>query len=177
MKVVIATAIFFLAFAVTVQGIEGVYEDVVQSASCDFSWRNLFLTPVITLRADNGKYLSRIWRGGVNYIEAAKTSPDVFCEFKAIRVDGNTFAFVGDNGRHLSRIYRGGINGIESEKKEIDIYSQFEVSLLDGDLVTLKADNGLYLSRINRGYRDPVEAAKSSADVYSQFTINIVRFE
>ena len=190
MKFVIATAIFFLAYAVTVQGIgrvvtkssldsADIYSQLkVQSSykTCSF-WSNLVPSPVVTLKADNGKYLSRINRGGVNYIEAAKASPDVYCEFKAIRVDENSYAFVGDNGKYLSRVYRYGISAIEAAKSEIDVYSRFEVSLLASDLVTLKADNGLYLSRINYGSGlDPIVAAKSSADVFSQFTVNIVKF-
>lgn len=141
-------------------------------------WSGLVLNPVLILQADNGQYLSRIRRsGGIDPIEAAKSKPDVFCQFKAIRIDEDFYAFQADNGKFLSRIYRGGKHAIEAAKSEIDVYSRFRVSLVRWNKITLQADNGRFWSRINRGGSyNPVESVKQSADIYSQFTMTVVKF-
>jgi hypothetical protein len=40
----------------------------------------------VVFRADNGKYLSRILRGAIDGIEAAKDEVDVFCQFEVINI-------------------------------------------------------------------------------------------
>ena len=68
-------------------------------------------SPLVTLQADNGLFLSRINYGGVggiNPIEAEKRMPDIYSQFKVIRLDQQTYAFRADNGKYLSRIRRCG---------------------------------------------------------------------
>ncbi|MEB3358370.1 MAG: hypothetical protein VKK04_16715 [Synechococcales bacterium] len=123
----------------------------------------------IALQGDNGRFLSRIRRGSIDGIEAAKDSADVFSQFTVGLVDGK-LTLQGDNGRFLSRIRRGAIDGIEAAKDSADVFSQFTVGTV-GDKLTLKGDNGKFLSRIRRGSIDGIEAAKDSADVFSQFRV------
>ena len=80
------------------------------------------------LEAADGKYLSRVYRNGVNHIEAAKTTPDDACKFR-VHQNGFTVSYQADNGLYLSRIYRNGRNNIEAAKKEVDVYSKFTIHL------------------------------------------------
>ena len=58
---------------------------------------------VITLKADNGLYLSRINYGGTgqDYIEASKHTKDIFCKFFVTQMEmrkyGNAIALSGNN--------------------------------------------------------------------------------
>ena len=129
----------------------------------------------IILQGDNGKYLSRIRRGGIDPIEVAKNSPDIYCEFEVVKNGDGTYSFRADNYKFLSRIYRNRINAIEAAKNHIDMPSRFDVIDHNNGQISLRANNKLYLSRINRGSRDPVEAAKTEADVYSRFTVTKIQ--
>ena len=137
------------------------------------------LSPLVTLQADNGLFLSRINYGGVggrNVIEAEKKTPDIHSQFKVIRLDQQTYAFRADNGKYLSRIRRGGKDTIEAAKTTIDDPSRFKVYQFQPGVIALKADNGKFWSRINRGTSyDPIEAAKIKPDIHSQFTITAVK--
>ena len=65
-----------------------------------------FPNRIVSILADNGKYLCRITEYGVDTIQAAKSVPDKYCEFKIIRLEGTEgsglFAFQADNGKYLS---------------------------------------------------------------------------
>ena len=78
----------------------------------------------IMLKADNGKYWSLILRGSIYFVEAAKTTPDVFCEFEPFDVDGK-LVLRGQNMLFVSRINRSGVDNIESAKTGIDTYCRF----------------------------------------------------
>ncbi|MDB9342229.1 hypothetical protein PN456_21750 [Nodularia spumigena CS-586/05] len=83
---------------------------------------------IVSLQADNGQYLSRIRRGDIDGIEAAKPQLDPpFTSFDLINLPDGKIALKGDNGQYLSRIRRGDIDGIEAAKTEIDVFSQFKV--------------------------------------------------
>ena len=58
--------------------------------------------------ADNGKYLIRIHRGGINAIEAAKSSIDVDSKFRVMDYDNGKISLQAENGLLWSRINRGG---------------------------------------------------------------------
>ena len=57
----------------------------------------------LILLANNGKYLSRIHRGGIDYIEAAKSSPDAACLFDVYNQADGTVVLKANNGKYLSR--------------------------------------------------------------------------
>ena len=162
------TAILFLQLAATT-----VFAQVPPIATAEV------LSPLITLQADNGLFLSRINYGGVggiNPIEAEKNMPDIYSQFKVIRLDQQTYAFQADNGKYLSRIRRGGKDAIEAAKTTIDVYSRFKVHQVRPGVIALQADNGKFWSRINRGTGyNPIEAVKIEPDIYSQFTITAVK--
>ena len=134
---------------------------------------------IIALQADSGTglYLSRINHGGdggTNPIEAAKSTIDVYSQFRVTVFANSQIALQADSGLYLSRINRGSTNPIEAAKSTIDVYSQFTITAFDDGIIALRADSGLYLSRINHGGdggTNPIEAAKSTIDVYSQFRI------
>ena len=69
----------------------------------------------LMLTADNGKYLSRIRRGNVDYIEAAKTYPDTPSQFTVHYQPAN-------NGKYLSLIDRNSRNSFEAAKDNIDSF-------------------------------------------------------
>ena len=114
------------------------------------------------LLAHNRKFLSRIRRGLVDYIEAEKSMIDVFCYFRASALYNNKVSFKGDNGgwNFLSRINRFGRDNIEAAKPHIDQYSEFEVEYdKNKGGVYLKADNSKYLGVVLRGgYQNNIEA-------------------
>ena len=129
----------------------------------------------IVLRADNGKYLSRINRSFGNPIEAAKDIPDIFCIFTVLRNGDDTYSFIADDYMYLSRIERDGKENIEAAKKTIDYYSRFSVIGHGDGTISLQADDGKYLSRINRGTNyNPIEVVKDSIDAFSKFKITEV---
>jgi len=84
----------------------------------------------IAIQADNGLYLSRIGRGDLNPIEAAKGSIDAYSQFKVTILANGQIALQADSGLYLSRIGRGDLNPIEAAKGSIDAYSQFKVVLV-----------------------------------------------
>ena len=130
----------------------------------------------IVLQGDNGKYLSRIHRNGIDPIEVAKDSPDSSCEFQVVKNGDSTYSFIADNYKYLSRIYRKNINAVEAAKDYIDLPSRFDVIDHNNGQISLRAaDNKLYLSRVNRGSTDPVEAAKIEADAFSCFTVTQIQ--
>jgi hypothetical protein len=79
-----------------------------------------------SLQGDNGQYLSRIRRSGIDRIEAAKPQLDPpFTSFDLVKLPNGKVAFKADNGLYLSRIRRGGIDPVEAAKTDIDVFSQF----------------------------------------------------
>ena len=124
-------------------------------------------------KADNGKFLSRVRRGDIDYIEAAKDNVDVFSKFLCILLEFDKVAFQGDDGSwlYLSRIYRtDNTDNIMPAKPAIDNYSKFDYETDDTGNVYLKADNGLYWTRVNRGGRDNIEAATKQRGSSNRFT-------
>jgi len=132
----------------------------------------------ITLKADNGKYLSRIYytHTSQNNLEAIKDKIDEFCTFQVIELPDHCIALKGDNGKYLSRIARsdsrgGYIQYAEFEKDTMDQYCIFRYVNLGGNEIAFKGDTGLFLSRVTRNGRENIEVAKSKIDVYSKFTV------
>ena len=80
----------------------------------------------ISLQGDNGQYLSRIRRGGIDAIEVAKPNLDPpFTSFDLVKLPNWKVAFKADNGLYWSRIRRGAIDPVEPAKTDIDVFSQF----------------------------------------------------
>jgi len=77
------------------------------------------------LLAHNGKFASRIRRGEIDYIEAEKSTIDVFCYFRASVLYNYKVSFKGDDGgwSFLSRINRDGHDNIEAAKPHILTYT------------------------------------------------------
>lgn len=110
---------------------------------------------VYLLDPSTKRFLSRINRG-LNYIEAAKQWPDVYCKFKMLLLNNGKVAFQADNGKYLSRIaYSNNAvdprNYIQPSKGSADYFSQFEYDYIpDGGpwegagTITLKSENGRY---------------------------------
>ena len=86
---------------------------------------------VVTLQADTGKYLSRINRGsGLDAIEAAKSVPDVFCQFMVTPVGNGQVTLQADTGKYLSRINRGPeLDQVEAAKSTSDASCHFTVNI------------------------------------------------
>ena len=125
----------------------------------------------LLLKADNGKYLSRINRGsGYDPIETNKATPDVHCYFAVHSQPDSTLLLQADNGKYLSRINRGpGINPIEASKLKPDVSCRFKVYNQPDGSVVFQANNGKYLSRVTRDGKENIEASKDNIDVYCKF--------
>ena len=80
----------------------------------------------VYLKAADNQYLSRIHRGGVDHIEAAKPSRDKHCIFRVFDVNGKV-SLRADNGKFVSRIYRGKQNNMEAAKNSPDKFTQLIV--------------------------------------------------
>ena len=76
----------------------------------------------LLLKADSGKYLSRVYRGGISKIEAAKDDPDADSYFAVHNQPDGTVVLQANNGNYMSVVNRGGIDFYEAEKSEIDVY-------------------------------------------------------
>ena len=129
----------------------------------------------VAFKDDNGKYLSRVSRGGYDNIEVAKTEKDHYTRFVATEINGK-LVLQADNGKYISRINRrfpdgGSIDFIEASKGSPDVYSQFTVLNQPDGTVVLKADSGKYMGRVNRDGVDLYEAAKDQIDVYCKLKL------
>ena len=116
----------------------------------------------MSLKAANGRYLSRIYRGERHAIEAAKEVKDPYTRFEASTLDGK-LVLKGDNGRYLSRIYRDA-QYLEAEKEKIDICCQFRVLSVGNGLIALQGDNGMFVSRVRRYGTNSIEIWKECID-------------
>ena len=90
----------------------------------------------LSLKSDNGnhKFLSRITRGGVNNIEAAKDSIDIYSQYTVEvdlfhgKWDGAAYIYlVADNGKYVGIKDRGGRNNLESSYDTRDDATRFTV--------------------------------------------------
>ena len=129
---------------------------------------------LVTLVADNGKFLSRVAEGGANPIQADKSVQDIYCEFTMIKLEGEDeglYAFQADNGMYLSRYTRSGKQRIEAAKLSIDAYCKFKVErfVADENIITILADNDRYWSRWTHEGTDYIEAAKFHPDIFCRF--------
>ncbi len=128
---------------------------------------------IISLIADNGKFLGRVTRDGTERIEAEKNGIDIYGRFIVKALPDNKIALIADNGKFLSRVTRKGIERIEAIGGSIDVYQQFKVIELLNNKIALIADNGKFLSRITRNGINEIEAIGGSIDVYQQFIVVI----
>lgn len=123
----------------------------------------------LILKANNGKYLSRIAHGSANPIEAAKDTPDQFCVFTLNQSSYDFVTLRADNGKLLSWMSSSSGETIEAAKDAYDQYCLFELLYLDNGKVTLSAWNGKFLCPVLRGDRQAIEAARDVADGSCQF--------
>ncbi|WP_130734642.1 hypothetical protein [Flavobacterium sp. J27] len=142
---------------------------------------------IITLKADNGKYLSRVEYVGVKQaIEATKDSVDIYCKFEVLVHKDLKISLKADNKAWLSRITRGSdeepIEAIKMDSS--DITTQFKVMQLSNTngefFIALQADNFRWISRIDRQTergKQTIEAArvKTGIDVHCMFKIEKLR--
>jgi hypothetical protein len=135
---------------------------------------------IYVLLGNNGRFVSRIRRGSVDYMEAEKVSIDYFCLLRASILYNGKLSLKSDNGnnRYLSRINRGGVDNLEAAKPSIDVYSQFtvEVDISDGigkgaNYIYLKADTGKYFGIKDRGGRNNLEASYDTQVPATRFTL------
>lgn len=117
----------------------------------------------VAFKGNNGKYLSRIQRSGLDNAEFAKDNTDPATRFLATESDGKLL-LKSDNGKYLSRIDRGRISKIEAAKDTPDDACHFTVHNQADGTVVLQANNGKYMSRIDRGGIQYYEAEKSQID-------------
>ncbi|XP_066543762.1 uncharacterized protein LOC136711408 isoform X2 [Amia ocellicauda] len=150
----------------------------------------------VILKADNGKYLSRIERYGKQNLEAAKDVPDEFCRFVLGPGDSvgpiqnlvpnlslfesymNTdrpVTLKADNGMFWCSVDSGSkVNNVEAVKSVPDEWCHFKVSKAHNGKILLRDKRGVYLSRINYGGIggvDYIQAAKSEPDVFCEFEV------
>ena len=132
--------------------------------------------------ANNGKYLSRIRRGEIDYIEAEKVSIDWPSRFRASVLGDGKIALRANDGEnnYLSRVYRGGLNNIEAAKTSIDVACEFQVEVDDSGVsqwngahyIYIKANDGKYWGIVDRGDQNgKIEANYESKNDASRFIV------
>ncbi|CAI8006528.1 hypothetical protein GBAR_LOCUS4767 [Geodia barretti] len=135
---------------------------------------------IYILLGNNGRFVSRIRRGTIDYMEAEKVSIDYFCLLRASILYNGKLSLKSDNGNnnYLGRYTRGGVNDIEAVKVSIDVYSQFtvEVDISDGigkgaNYIYLKADNDKYVGIKDRSGRNNLEASYDTRVPATRFTL------
>ena len=124
----------------------------------------------------NGRFVSRIRRGSVDYMEAKKQTIDLYTRLRASVLYNGKVSFRSDNGghRYLSRVYRGGVHNVEAAKSSIDIYSEFAVDIVEDNgvhFIYLKADNGKYVGIRVRGGRQNLEAIYNTKEAQTCFML------
>ncbi|CAQ85834.1 MULTISPECIES: fascin domain-containing protein [Photorhabdus] len=133
------------------------------------------LSGTIALQADNGLFLSRIDRGGgggIDFIEANKSTIDIYSKYSVIQISANRIVLRANNGLYLSRFSLVGGDYIAAVKSNIDIYSIFTIEDIDNNVIALCADNGKYLSRINTGgIFSYIKPDKGDVDIHCQFKV------
>lgn len=78
--------------------------------------------------ADNYKYIGRVYTGGINKIQAIKTTIDFSTRFEVTDYNDGKISLRSTNGNYLSRINRGtGYDLIEAAKTSADVFSRFTV--------------------------------------------------
>lgn len=125
----------------------------------------------MSLKAANGKYLSRIHRQLRNAVDAQKEVKDPYTRFEASEKDGK-LVLKADNGKYLSRIQRD-FQFVEAEKAEVDMFCQFRVISVGKGVIALQADNGLFVSIMKRGEFSSIEVTKEGIDDDCKFTIDV----
>lgn len=132
-----------------------------------------FYTPrdgsVITLKGDNGLYLSRYWSLGANEIRPCKSEIDIYSMFTVAVRDGK-IALRADNGLWVSRYNHGDYQTIEACKSEIDVHCLFAVEL-QGNVIALLADNGRYVGRASVGF-ERMQPDKTALDRKCLLSVN-----
>ena len=133
--------------------------------------------------ANNGKYLSRIHRSGVDYIEAEKVSIDWPSRFRASVLGDGKIALRANDGanNYLSRVYRNGLNNIEAAKTSIDVACEFQVESDESvfppqwngaHYIYLKANDGKYWGIVDRGdQHGKIEANYDSKTEATRFIV------
>ncbi|NHB93054.1 fascin domain-containing protein [Photorhabdus cinerea] len=133
------------------------------------------LIGTIALQADNGLFLSRIDRGGggsIDFIEANKSTIDIYSKYFVTQIDANKIVLRANNGLYLSRFSLVGGDYIAAVKSNIDVYSVFTVECIDNNVITLRADNGKYLSRINTGgIFSYIKPDRDDVDIHCNFKV------
>jgi hypothetical protein len=74
----------------------------------------------IALKADNGCWLSRVFRDDCHRIEAVKREIDIHCQFQVFQGKENEIYLKADNGYFLSRIHRNSVEYVEAAKAVLD---------------------------------------------------------
>ena len=128
------------------------------------------------LMGNNGRFVSRIRRGDVDFMEAEKQTIDLFTRLRASVLYNGKVSFRSDNGGHLylSRYTRSGVQNVEAAKSAIDIHSEFSVDIVEENgvhFIYLKADNGLYVGIHIRGGRQNLEAIYNTKEGQTRFML------
>ena len=136
---------------------------------------------VITLVADNGRYVTRLTSSDPNWnpieasVQYAQPDTDPKSQFTVSILPSGKITFKTDSGLFWGRVNRrAGLDPIEAAKtSSADIYAQFTVKVLPNNQIALQADSGLFLSRVERtgGAQQPIEACKTSIDAQCTFTV------
>jgi hypothetical protein len=140
------------------------------------SFPPLEFTAPVTLKADNGKYLSEytgVFSIAPHPIMAFKDTPDYSCVFTPKILDDNRITLRTNSDKFLSRFSTSDGDAIWTLPYILDESSAFAATILDNGKVTLTADNGKFLCHVNRGDSQTIELTEDVTDPSCQFDIEL----
>jgi hypothetical protein len=121
---------------------------------------------IVTIQADNGKYLTLLPSNGV--LKFTGDGINSNNRFIVTLLPNNKLALLAiGNNKYLSR-YNG--ENIQAVKNPIDGFCYFRAHVLPDSKIELQAENDIYLSRID----DNIKAAKPTPDLFCQFKMSII---
>ncbi|RDD41448.1 hypothetical protein TrispH2_006674 [Trichoplax sp. H2] len=132
-----------------------------------------------TLKGNNGQFLTRFHRNGMDNVEACKSNPDQFCCFRFSTFhtsDGRKkVAMLADNQKYLTVYNRNGVRKIECCKGELDHFCLFDVQAQStwGNTARIAfVHDGQYLTLYTReGVQYQWESCKPMADEWCWYTL------
>lgn len=103
---------------------------------------------VMALRADNGRFVSRMGASWGRPIAATKQQPDIHCRFVVRNLERGRVA-LRNEGTHYIKVMTRDETRIEAVSEQLDAYGHFVLELLGDNRVALRGIIGGYAQRVD----------------------------
>lgn len=118
---------------------------------------------LLALRADNGRFVSRMGVSWGRPIAATKGQPDMHCRFVVKLLGGSRLALRNEGTHYVKVLTRGGVTRLEAFTEQLDEYGHMVLVSLGDNRVALQCWGGGHAQRVDEndeirptgGVRDP----------------------